>query len=300
MLDDGRAAIVGLGATGSRMLERLADGPALTVIDRDVLAAKNLEDAPLYDEERVGEPKAVAAAAQVDAEVDAHVADLNARTADRLLADADVVLDGTDTVASRRLINEYALAHGTPWIHAAALGETGAVLPVVPGETACYDCVHGHADGTQLDTCETAGIDPDAADWTAATAVELARRVLEGTAEPGLRRYNGGETVTLGTAPRDDCAACAGERPHLDGKRGARATSICGAGTYQVDPHLSHDIEPDDMAEKLPDDGKVEVNDHLLRFDGEERFTLFRDGRMIVDAGSRERAKAIHARYVGH
>lgn len=300
MLDDRRVAIVGLGATGSRMLTRLAGGPTPTIIDRDVLEAKNLADAPLYDDEQVGVPKAVAAAAQVDADVDAHVADLNARTVDRLLAEADVVLDGTDTVASRRLINEYALEHCTPWIHAAALGETGAVIPIIPGETACYDCLHGHADGARLDTCETAGIDPDAAAWTAATAVALARQAADGSVEPGLRRYNGGETVTLEVAPRDGCRACAGERPHLDGERGARATSICGAGTYQVDPNLQNGIDLSETAGNLPENAKVHMNDHLLRFEGEASFTLFRDGRMIVEAGSRGEAKSIYGRYVGH
>ena len=85
----------------------------------------------------LGTPKAVAAAealreANSDVSVTAFVNDLTPSNADRLLASADVILDGTDNFEARYLINDVAVKRSIAWIYGAAVGTRGSLMPVVP------------------------------------------------------------------------------------------------------------------------------------------------------------------------
>ncbi len=304
---DRTIAVVGAGTTGSHMLDLLAGEPCdLVIIDRDVVAARNCDASAFYTREMVadGAPKTVAAervlTGQHGGAVEGCVADVAARTVHDLLEGVDVVLEGTDTVETRRLLNEWAMETGTPWIHTGALGRQGAVLPVVPGETPCFDCVFGAVDGRELATCSSAGIDRETARAVAAEAVDLAGAVLDGAVPTGLRRVTGTRVRRTAVTPREGCDACAGETPHLDGERGTRATAVCGPDTYQVRPDHEQEIDPYGIVEKQEFDGEVTVNDHLVRVEGADRFTVFRDGRMIVETGSAAQARAVYARVVGN
>lgn len=296
-------AVVGAGATGSHMIDLLArHGVDLRVVDRDVLEPENLATSALYTRGMVEEglPKAVAAerAAGRMADVTAHVAHLDAASVD-LLEPADIILDGTDNMEARRLLNEYALDRGVPFVHAAALGARGQVFPV--DGRPCLECVLGHVDGARLGTCETEGILPEAAGTAAAVAVRSAARLLRGEDAGGLHRFDleRGGMRRLDVRAREDCPACAGERPHLDGAAGTRTATLCGGGKVHLDPNLESGVALSEVAENLEEIGKVDVNKHLLRFEGGERFTLFRDGRAIVDAGGEDEALRIYDRFVG-
>src|SRR5882762_8750972 len=100
-----RVAIVGCGATGSVLAALLARAGIglLRIIDRDYVEPSNLQRQALFDEADAAEsiPKAVAAARKIatfnsDISVDAHVADLTPENIPNLLADVDLILDGTD------------------------------------------------------------------------------------------------------------------------------------------------------------------------------------------------------------
>ncbi len=324
---DAAVTVVGAGATGSRMLEQLArHGADIHVIDRDYLEEQNLATSALYTAADVDDalPKAVAAGQHLqaindDLAVETSVADLDHRTADRLLGTADLVLDGTDNMATRHLINEWCVKNGIPWVHVAALGSAGTAMPVVPADPAdagdrrsrsdlppgspgaCFNCVFGHVDGSRLATCETAGISPAAAAVAAGLGVTAALELLAGEHDDGLRRFDlaADRFERLDAARREDCPVCGQEEfPHLAGEAGATATRVCGADTYQVNPGTAVDLTA--VAEKLGGMGTVEQNQHLLRFENEDaEFTLFGDGRMIADAESAGEARSVYARYVG-
>lgn len=297
-LDDVDVVVVGAGATGSRMLAELAGtGARVTCVDRDVLERKNLETCPAYPAARVGEPKAAAAEAVFG--VDGVVADVDARSIRGLLGEADVVLDGTDNLETRFLIDEYAHEEAVPWVHTAALGERGVVLPF-PGTGACFRCVFGHVDAARLASCETAGVDHATADRVAREAVAAARDLVRGDADQEMVRVFPEGTERLAVAHRADCETCAGARPHLDRERRTRVTAVCGPDTYQVNPHLEGGIDLVEVAENAPDGSKVEKNEHLVRVGGVAGYTVFRDGRMLVRADSAAEARAVHARVVGH
>src|SRR6266705_1381427 len=101
----GRVAIVGCGATGSALASLLARAGVgtLRIIDRDYVESSNLQRQTLFDEadSAASLPKAIAAAQKIRSfnsqiAVEAEVADVTPENIERLLAGAQIVLDGTD------------------------------------------------------------------------------------------------------------------------------------------------------------------------------------------------------------
>src|ERR1700686_3879309 len=145
-----RVAIVGCGATGSALASLLgrAGVGTLRIIDRDYVETSNLQRQSLFEEKDAAEslPKAIAAARKIAAfnseiAVEARVADAVPANIDVLLEGMDVILDGTDNFETRYLLNDYAVKNSVPWVYTAAVGSYGVTLNVLPGKTACLACI---------------------------------------------------------------------------------------------------------------------------------------------------------------
>src|SRR5512135_1457447 len=102
---EARVTIIGVGATGSVLANHMARAGVghLRIVDRDFVELNNLQRQILYDEDDVTQmlPKAVAAARKLrrinsTIQIDEIVTDVNATNILGLIADADLVLDGTD------------------------------------------------------------------------------------------------------------------------------------------------------------------------------------------------------------
>jgi len=65
---------------------------------------------------------------------------LDDETADILLHETDVVLDGSDNFDTKLLINQTCVRKNIPWVYASVAGEEGTVMPVIPGVTPCLHC----------------------------------------------------------------------------------------------------------------------------------------------------------------
>src|SRR6266550_922215 len=148
-LASARVVIVGCGALGGAAAEQLARAGVghLTIIDRDIVELSNLQRQVLFDEDdaRANLPKAVAGERRLrrinsSIEIRGVVADLVGENAEELL-DGDLMLDGTDNVETRYLINDLAVKKGISWIYAGCVGSEGRVMSVVPGKTACLRCI---------------------------------------------------------------------------------------------------------------------------------------------------------------
>ncbi len=221
-LADARIAVIGMGALGCAAAPVLAAAGVGTLIllDSDVVELSNLPRQPLYREDDLGLPKVLAAASALR---DAHPGlELIARV-ERLtaanLADvftSDFVIDATDDVATKFLINDGAVAFGRPYSHAGILGFLGQTLTVVPGTSACYRCLFPEAppaDG--LPTCQTAGVIGAIAGVIGAVQAGEAIKQLTGRGRPLTDRLltvdllsGRWRQVRLARNPR--CPACAG------------------------------------------------------------------------------------------
>ncbi|GAA2172782.1 adenylyltransferase/sulfurtransferase MoeZ [Agrococcus versicolor] len=116
-------AVVGAGGLGSPVVLALAAAGVgtITIVDDDVVEASNLQRQVMHRHEDVGAPKAasavrVAAGLAPEVEVRAVQRRITAENALELLAGAHVVVDGTDTFATRAVVAAATESLGVPLV----------------------------------------------------------------------------------------------------------------------------------------------------------------------------------------
>ena len=312
------AVVIGCGATGSMLCNHLARAGVgrLRIVDRDYIELNNLQRQILFDEDDIaqGLPKAVAAAHKLrrvnyGIQIEDLVLDANPTNVENLIANADVVLDGTDNFETRFLLNDACVKLGKPWVYCGVIASYGMTATIVPGETACLRCLLSNvpAPGT-TDTCDTAGVLGPVVGTLASIAAAEALKLLLGKGERnrGLIHAdlweNTFESFQVGP-PRPDCPTCGQHRyTFLEAATGTHTTSLCGRDAVQVSVHGAPQVDLPRLAARLAAAGKVVVNPFLLRaeIDGYE-FTVFADARAIIKGTTdEERAKVLYARYIGN
>jgi molybdopterin-synthase adenylyltransferase len=162
-----RAVMVGAGGLGSPALLYLAAAGIgrIDIVDDDVVSVSNLQRQVLYGTDEIGTPKAEAAAHTLR-RLNPHVETRARRTrlakenAAALLEDADLVLDGSDSFATRYAVNEACVRARVPLL-AAAMSQWEAQIGLYhPGAgSPCYACVFPEAPADGLaPSCAEAGI----------------------------------------------------------------------------------------------------------------------------------------------
>jgi adenylyltransferase/sulfurtransferase len=310
---DARVAVAGCGALGSFQAGALARAGVgfLRIIDRDYVELSNLQRQWLFDESDVEQslPKAVAAARKIatlnsDVRVEPVVADLTSSNVEDLLADVDLILDGTDNFETRYLVNDFAVDRTVPWIYGAAVGSYGIVMPVMPGESACLRCIYPDPPAGAQPTCETAGVLGAVTALIASLQVAAATQILCG-ARPAPKIttvdiWTGEIRQLTQPGPVADCPACRLRVfPYLNGERRA-PVSLCGQNAVQIHER-ARPLELRDLAVRLAPLGSVRSNEFALRFETPPYLmTIFPDGRAIIkgttDVGI---ARSLYARYIG-
>ena len=121
-----RVLVVGAGGLGCPVLQALAGSGVgtLTVIDGDCVDVSNLARQWLHHYVDVGLNKAVSAQHKLLAlnpfiQVEARTEMLQADNADEMIATHDVIVDATDNMEVRYLIDEVCARYNRPWVHAA-------------------------------------------------------------------------------------------------------------------------------------------------------------------------------------
>ena len=121
---DSRVLVVGAGGLGCAVLPYLAAAGIGTIglIDGDLIAASNLHRQLLYTERQIGLSKALEAEKYLKAhfpETDVQVFDqfLNQANAQLILQQFDLVIDATDEISARYLLNDTCELLGIPWVY---------------------------------------------------------------------------------------------------------------------------------------------------------------------------------------
>jgi len=309
------AAIIGCGATGAAAASLLARAGigVLTIIDRDIVESSNLQRQVLFDEAdaHAATPKSIAARDKIrlfnsEVTVNAHVADLVPGNIADLVQNADILLDATDNFETRYLINDYAVAHGLPWIYAAAIGSYAVTMNILPGETACLACLFPAPPSGAVETCDTAGILNTAVNFAASLEVTEALKFLTGS-RAQMRRsllsydlWTGERSEVAAAHPRPGCTVCdQRDFAHLRGE-GRPHITLCGRNSVQIHEH-HRPVDLRAMAERLRPHGDVRSNELLLQFRrGDYTLTLFADGRALIQGTTDiTLARTLYARYIG-
>lgn len=133
-LQKAKIAVVGLGGLGSHIvlgLVSLGIGH-ITLIDDDIITGSNLSRQTLYTEADIGLSKTVVAASRLEqrnSKIEYNVLQqrLTTLNAEDLLYGQDIIIDGTDNIASRMVIDKFCNKHNIPMIYGGVKGFMGQV-----------------------------------------------------------------------------------------------------------------------------------------------------------------------------
>ena len=214
----------GLGATAINLLVRAGVGH-VTMADRDVVEASNLPRQLLYEEADVlaHTPKATAAAAaarRINSEIELTPVDAEVTAANivSLVTGMDVVIDATDNIETRYLINDACVQLGVPWVYGGVVGSTGIATTIVPGKTGCFQCLFPpSASPAPLPTSATHGVLGGAVVIVAANQWTQAIKILLGAdvTDQGIYFFDvwtGEHQSSEPVPPVPDCPCCGQRR----------------------------------------------------------------------------------------
>lgn len=223
-LKQARVLVIGAGGLGSPALLYLAAAGVgqISVIDPDQVEGSNLQRQIIHADDRIGMPKVHSAAAALRAlnpfiEVRPYQRRLDAENAAALIAEQDLVLDGTDNFDTRYLVNRICVEQRKPLISAAMTqweGQISLYHPAAGGP--CYECVFPERPAPgMVPACAEAGVVAALPGILGSLMAMEAIKHLTG-AGTGLRGrlmihdalY--AETRTITVKPRPDCPVCGG------------------------------------------------------------------------------------------
>jgi adenylyltransferase/sulfurtransferase len=159
-------AVVGVGALGCAAAAALARAGVgrLLLVDPDVVELSNLHRQLLHRTADLGRAKVDSAAAARAARhpataLETRQARVDATSADTLLGAADCIVDATDGLATKFLLNDAAVRLGTPLVHAGIVRFLGQLMTILPGKTACYRCLFEAPPAAgDVPSCQEAGV----------------------------------------------------------------------------------------------------------------------------------------------
>ena len=160
-----RVLVVGAGGLGSPAALYLAAAGVgtLGLRDCDRVDVSNLQRQVLFDTAQIGQSKAVTARARLAAlnpgiELIAHDVELRAHNVMQILAGYDIVLDGSDRVGTRYLVNDACVLLGRTLVSAAIHRFEGQATTCVPHAGPCYRCLFPEPAVGAAPTCAEAGV----------------------------------------------------------------------------------------------------------------------------------------------
>lgn len=163
---DSSAVIFGLGGLGSPVAMYLAAAGVgrLVLVDFDVVELSNLQRQIIHSTADLKRPKVESARDRMASlnpltTIETVNEKLDDTGLDKIIANADIVLDGTDNFDSRFAINSACFRQGKPLVSGAAIRFEGQVSVYHPGidDKPCYECLYKNV-GDAAQTCADTGV----------------------------------------------------------------------------------------------------------------------------------------------
>jgi molybdopterin/thiamine biosynthesis adenylyltransferase/rhodanese-related sulfurtransferase len=221
-----RVLIVGAGGLGSPAALYLAAAGCgtLGLLDCDRIELSNLQRQVLFDTGALGRAKADAGAERLAAlnpaiRIVAHRAELKAANVRELFSQYDLVLDGTDRLATRYLINDACVILSLPLVSAAIHRFEGHLMTYVPGRGPCYRCLFPNSADGLVANCNQAGVLGVLPGVLGTLQATEAIKLITGVGEPLIGRLLTYDALQMRfqqftMTRRVDCAVC-GDAPTI-------------------------------------------------------------------------------------
>jgi adenylyltransferase/sulfurtransferase len=215
-----RVLVVGAGGLGSPAALYLAAAGCGTIglVDCDRVELSNLQRQVLFDSSDLARSKAEAgrerlASLNPEIRVLAHALELKAANVRAVFKDYDLVLDGTDRLATRYLVNDACVILGLPLVSAAIHRFEGQIMTYVPGRGPCYRCVFPQAPEGGVANCAQAGVLGVLPGVLGTLQATEAIKLITGVGDPLTGRLLTYDALEMRfhefrVARRPDCAVC--------------------------------------------------------------------------------------------
>jgi molybdopterin/thiamine biosynthesis adenylyltransferase len=212
--------IIGAGGLGAPMIVYLAAAGIgrIGIVDDDAVDLSNLQRQIIHTTDRIGVNKAESAAKAArdinpEIKIDIHRLRLEADNIDDVMADYDIVADGTDNFDTRYRVNDAAVRLGKTLVTAALLRFDGQITTVKPGGP-CYRCLFPNPPPPgAVPSCSEAGVLGSVAGILGTMqATEIVKEIVGiGESLSGRLLLFDGLSMTMRdmkAKQRPDCAAC--------------------------------------------------------------------------------------------
>ncbi len=178
--------VVGIGGIGSPIADLFARSGVrrLGLVDGDTVDITNLHRQILFGMDDLGKNKADAAAETLrsvnpEVKIDSWPMNLGKDNASDLLSGWDIIMDGTDNFAARRIINSFSVSNGIPWVFSSSVGTVAQVKAVIPGRTSCLSCFLSE-NQSEGPSCQEFGVLASSPIMAGSLAWSIAVRILTG------------------------------------------------------------------------------------------------------------------------
>lgn len=148
-LKNARVLIAGIGGLGSPIALYLAAAGigTIRIVDNDKVELSNLNRQVVHWTPDINHNKVESATTKLTQlndiiNIEPVVATIDEKSVSKLTSGIDVIMDGTDNLATRFLLNAAALDKGIPFIHGAVSGFEGRITTIIPGKTPCLGCLY--------------------------------------------------------------------------------------------------------------------------------------------------------------
>ena len=192
-LKQAKVCVVGVGGLGNPITIRLAAMGVgkIRIVDRDVIELSNLHRQTMFNEGDIGQVKVETAAKKLrklnsDIIIEELPVSINDYTALDVVDGCDVVIDALDSVNARYSLNRACIEKKIPFVTGAAVGVTGQLFTILPGESACYHCLFPSLDEDSMPTCSIEGVHPSILSIIGGIEVSEAVKIITGK-EPSLK-----------------------------------------------------------------------------------------------------------------
>ena len=308
-----KLVLIGCGALGSNIANNLVRAGIgyLRVVDRDIVELNNLQRQNLFEESDIGSSKAGTIAERLrkinsEVKIESIADDVNNENIEKIIKNMDVVLDGTDNMLVRFLINDACVKHDTPWIYGGAIETYGITMNIIPHKTPCFRCLIQNLPETgSLPTCDTVGVLNSIPEIIGSIQSTEALKIILGkninknllTYDIWIHNFN-----NISIKKRNDCECCGKHNfEFLNAKKKETIISLCGKGAIQITPANEVKISFEDLGKKLQKLGEINYHKLILRFKipGYE-LNIFKNGRtIIIGTNDKKIAKSLYAKYIG-
>lgn len=225
--------ILGAGSTGSNIAHLLVKSGIknLTIADRDIVEKHNLER-QFYFENQIMRPKVEALKENLlkidkNAKINIYFRDFEQIKKEINFEEFDVLIDCTDNIYSRMVLNDVSVKFGIPLLHTAAIKDEGRAALFVKACFACYFKVPKD----RLDSCDTEGVSSEAIEKVAEVAV---KEIILGNSKDELFFFKDDSVKKAKITKNSSCEVCVSKKFEFLEAKSSVSSRLCGSNAVHV------------------------------------------------------------------